>query len=150
MWPSNKVRIIFYYSYIEVDTWQFGWSYSSDTIQSNHYSTHHYSHDTLFISLLFIENTIHNSIIMKIPTILTIFLLFIPTIFIIRTSINFILFSKFLPNICVCHTFPKLFQLGNRRLKILCPRWALAWDLQVKTQQILTLAKIIRDNQVGI
>ena len=51
--------------------------------------------------------------------------------------------------ICVWHTFPKLIQLGNKRLKILCPCWALAWDLQVKTQQIFTLAMIIMHNQVG-
>ena len=83
-WAPIKVRMFVYYSYIHAYyTWKFGWKLCSQ----------HYSHETLFISVLFIGNTIHSSTITEIPTLFTIFLLFILALFIICTNFSFYLFS---------------------------------------------------------
>ena len=34
----NKVRIFSYYTYIQADTWKFGWSYNLDTVHKKHCS----------------------------------------------------------------------------------------------------------------
>ena len=92
----NKVRVIIYYSYSWVDTWKFGWSYNLGTIHKNQYSSRHYSHETLFIPILFVENTLHSNIISEILTLFAIFILFILALCIICIGVNFFLYSKFL------------------------------------------------------
>ena len=57
-------------------------------------NSRHYSHETLFIPVLFTENTIHSRTITKNTDIIILFML---ALIIIRTAINFFLFSKFLP-----------------------------------------------------
>ena len=57
LWVLEQVRIFVYYSYIQVNTWKYGWSYSPGIIQSNQCSSHGYSQETLFIPVLFIEDT---------------------------------------------------------------------------------------------
>ena len=58
----NKVTMFVYYPYIQADTWKYGWSYTPNTIHMNQCSPWRYSHETLFIPVLLIENTdiIHN------------------------------------------------------------------------------------------
>jgi hypothetical protein len=63
--PPYKVRAFLYYSYIQADTWTFGWSYTPNTIHMNHCSSQYHSLKILFIATLS----------WKIPTLFTIFLL---------------------------------------------------------------------------
>ena len=49
MGPSNTIRIFIYYSYIQANTWRFGWSY----IPGN------YSQESLFIPTLCTWNVVH-------------------------------------------------------------------------------------------
>ena len=57
----NKARIFVYYPCI--DTWEGGCSYIPGTIHRNHCSTWYYSHEMMFVVVLFVENIIHSSII---------------------------------------------------------------------------------------
>ena len=65
--PLNKVRMFIYYSYIRVDTWKFGWSYTPGTMHMNHCSCQHYSHETLFIPVSFTTIIIHSNTIIENP-----------------------------------------------------------------------------------
>ena len=76
--------------------WKLGCSYIPDTMRRNYYPSQDHSHETLFISWLFPWSTTNRSMSLKMPTLFTIFLLFKSSLFIICTSVNFFLFSKFL------------------------------------------------------
>ena len=54
MCPPNKVGIFIYYSYIQANSWKFGWNYTLGTVHIQ---------ETLFIPILFLETTIHSKII---------------------------------------------------------------------------------------
>ena len=97
---SNKVRVFVFYSYVQANTWKFGQSYAPNIIHRIHYSSQYYSHERFSFSVLFIKNTIHSNTITRNTnniSLFTMFLLFVPALFIICTGINFFLFSKFLP-----------------------------------------------------
>jgi hypothetical protein len=79
--PLNKVRIFIYYSYIQVDTWKYGWSYTLGIIHKIHCFI-----PTLFIPVVFIEILFIVALTLKILT-----------LFILSTGINFFMFPKFLP-----------------------------------------------------
>jgi hypothetical protein len=58
---SIKLRLFIYYSYIQVDARNFGWSYIHGTIHMNHYSSRYYSLEKLFIVLLSLKKYHHYS-----------------------------------------------------------------------------------------
>lgn len=89
MLPPNKTRMSFYYSYLQVDTWRNGWSYTPGT-------THMKQCSSQYHSLIYFYTNILTSL--RILRFLIIFLLSKPILFIIRTDVNFSLFSKFLPH----------------------------------------------------
>ena len=107
MWAPNKVRILFNIHTFKLTRENLGRVIllalftriiaHPYTIHKNYYSLLYYSQETLFISELFTKNIIHKSTIVEIPTLFAIFLLLIMALFIFRTSVNFFLFSKFLP-----------------------------------------------------
>ena len=57
MGPSNNPRMLVYYSYIKVDTWRFGYSYTK-LMNDNIRMKHCYS-----ILILFTKIFIHNNIV---------------------------------------------------------------------------------------
>ena len=59
--PLDKLGINFYYSYNEGWTGKLGWSYAPGTMCRSNCSSHEYSQETLFILILFPENTIHRN-----------------------------------------------------------------------------------------
>ena len=81
----NEVRIFVNHSYIQVDTWKCGWSYTPNTIHKMHCSTWYNSLKILFIATLPLQ----------IVTLFIIFLHFIHGLFIIHINLCLFLFFFF-------------------------------------------------------
>ena len=71
MRAPNKVRVSIYYSYIQADTWKFGWSNTPNAFHMTHYSSRYYSLGVPFITTLITENTniVHNILTIHVDTI---------------------------------------------------------------------------------
>lgn len=76
--PLNKVVKNGFCSYICVDTWSYEWSYIPDIVYVRHCSSWCYSLKKLSITI----------ISLKIPTLFTLFVLFIATLFIIYANVS--------------------------------------------------------------
>jgi hypothetical protein len=84
--PPNKVRICVCYSYIQAYTWKF-----RGVILPT------FTRIVVHPDIIHMKNCSSQYYSMKILTLLTIFLLFIPTLFIICTDVIFSLYYKFIP-----------------------------------------------------
>ena len=67
--------------------------YTPITMRMNYCSSHEYSHETMFITILFFESLLREAISLKISILFTIFLLFKLALLIIHTNVSFFLFS---------------------------------------------------------
>ena len=96
MMPSNNIKIfLFFYSYIHVDTWKSGRSYTPNTIKTNHCSSRHYSQDTLFIPIfIHWEILFTKTLPLKIPTSFKIFTLH--SLFVPHTYIHHSIFTLYI------------------------------------------------------
>ena len=92
--PNRNIRLLFIHL---GQTWKFWWSYTPNTMRKNYCTSPKYLYETLYILVLFVENTIHSIAIIgntnRIHNILTIKM----DTFHYSHRRQFLFFSKFLP-----------------------------------------------------